>query len=389
MSAEQTEKATPQRKKKAREAGDWVRSRELLAGAGMLAGLMALGAGSSSFVNAWRQCYARCLALAIESTRGHWDLPDLLTAVRTGLLPAAAPTVLVMTACVGMVAAVGFAQSGGLQLSVKPLQPQLSRLSPLSHAKQMFSVRTPARVAKSIVPALAVAAMGWSAMRTLVGPMPVLSLDRLPTTFSLAYGLAIKAAWVMVAWSGIDYAVEYISWSKRLKMSRQEMKDEMKEAMGNPQTKMRVRQVQRAMRKRRAKADMRRASVVVTNPTHYAVALEFSFETMSAPTVLAKGRDLHALEIKEEARAAGVPILENKPLARSLYAAVEPGQPIPFELYAAVAGILAYLFRENQEKAARDSRHAAQQQKEARASALRSAAAHTVRGQMNSFEGGM
>jgi len=215
----------------------------------------------------------------------------------------------------------------------------------------------------------------------LLGPMPVMSLDRLPATFGAAYGLGVKAAWVMVVWSSIDYAVEYVSWSKRLKMSKQEMKDEMKEAMGNPHTKGRVRQAQRAMRKRRVKADMRRASVVITNPTHYAVALEFSFETMQAPTVLTKGRDLHAFEIREEAKAAGVPILENPPLARSLYRSVEPGQSIPYELYAAVAGILAYLFRDKQEEQARETRRAAQTKKEAKAAAMRPA--------MSGFAGGM
>jgi len=217
-----------------------------------------------------------------------------------------------------------------------------------------------------------VSMLGWRALSSLLGPMPVMSLARLPATFGVAYGLGVKAAWVMVIWSAIDYAVEYASWSKRLKMSKQEMKDEMKEANGNPHTKGRVRQAQRAMRKRRVKADMRRASVVITNPTHYAVALEFSFETMQAPTVLAKGRDLHALEIREEAKAAGVPILENPPLARSLYRSVEPGQSIPYELYAAVAGILAYLFREKQEDQAREAKREAQARRDAKDAARRS-----------------
>src|SRR5215469_4974477 len=104
------------------------------------------------------------------------------------------------------------------------------------------------------------------------------------------------------------------------------------------------------MRRRKVKADISRASVVITNPTHYAVALEFSFETMLAPVVLTKGRDLHAAEIREEARWAGVPVIENPPLARSLYKLVEPGQSIPIELYSAVAGILAYLYRKQVEE---------------------------------------
>ena len=381
MSDQQTEKATPQRKKKARESGDWVRSRELLSGAAMLAGLITLGMAGGSFVSSWRQCYSRCVMLAVTGTGRAWGIREFVTATRVGLLPAVMPTAMVMGACLCAVVGVGLGQGGGVNFSVKAMQPQFSRLSPASHVKQMFSVRTVARVGKSIVPALIVAMLGCRALSSLLGPMPVMSLDRLPATFGAAYGLGVKAAWVMVVWSSIDYAVEYVSWSKRLKMSKQEMKDEMKEAMGNPHTKGRVRQAQRAMRKRRVKADMRRASVVITNPTHYAVALEFSFETMQAPTVLTKGRDLHAFEIREEAKAAGVPILENPPLARSLYRSVEPGQSIPYELYAAVAGILAYLFRDKQEEQARETRRAAQTKKEAKAAAMRPA--------MSGFAGGM
>jgi len=372
MSDQQTEKATPQRKKKARESGDWVRSRELLSGTAMLAGLMTLGMAGASFVSSWRQCYARCLILAVAGTGSIWGTREFVTALRVGLLPAVVPTSLVMAVSLCAVVAVGIGQGGGVNFSIKALQPKLSRLGPAGHVKQMFSMRAVARTAKSVLPAVVVSLLGWRALSSLLGPMPVMSMERLPATFGVAYGLGVKAAWVMVVWSAIDYAVEYASWNKRLRMSKQEMKDEMKEANGNPHTKGRVRQAQRAMRKRRVKADMRRASVVITNPTHYAVALEFSFETMQAPTVLTKGRDLLALEIREEAKAAGVPILENPPLARSLYRSVEPGQSIPYELYAAVAGILAYLFREKQEEQAREAKREAQTRRDAKAAAVRS-----------------
>ena len=372
MSDQQTEKATPQRKKKARESGDWVRSRELLSGTAMLAGLMTLGMAGASFVSSWRQCYARCLILAVAGTGSIWGTREFVTALRVGLLPAVVPMSLVMAVNLCAVVAVGIGQGGGVNFSIKALQPKLSRLGPAGHVKQMFSMRAVARTAKSVLPAVVVSLLGWRALSSLLGPMPVMSMERLPATFGVAYGLGVKAAWVMVVWSAIDYAVEYASWNKRLRMSKQEMKDEMKEANGNPHTKGRVRQAQRAMRKRRVKADMRRASVVITNPTHYAVALEFSFETMQAPTVLTKGRDLLALEIREEAKAAGVPILENPPLARSLYRSVEPGQSIPYELYAAVAGILAYLFREKQEEQAREAKREAQTRRDAKAAAVRS-----------------
>ena len=277
------------------------------------------------------------------------------------MAPALLPVGLVMAASFGGALMAGVAQGGGVQIHPNALELKFTKLNPVTNLGNLFSLRSATRVVKSLVPAAVMVVLGWGALKALMLPMPVMSLMRLPATFSAAYGLALDAAWVTLAWSGLDYAMEWRSWNERLKMSKQEIRDEMKEAMGNPQIKMKVRQIQMAMRKRKVKADMSRASVVITNPTHYAVALEFSFETMEAPKVLAKGRDLHAAEIREEARWAGIPMIENPPLARSLYRMVEPGQSIPFELYAAVAGILAYLYRQKAEERMRRERQAAQQ----------------------------
>jgi flagellar biosynthetic protein FlhB len=280
----------------------------------------------------------------------------LLVAIRQILLPALLPVGLVLLATFTGALVSGVAQSGGVQFHPTALELKFEKLNPVTNLGNLFSLRSATRVAKSLVPASVMVILGWSALKALMVPMPVMSILRLPATFSTAYELALDAAWVTLAWSGLDYAIEWRSWNQRLKMSKQEMREEMRDAMGNPQIKVKIRQIQRAMRKRKVKADMSRASVVITNPTHYAVALEFSFETMSAPTVLAKGRDLLAAEIREEARWAGIPIIENPPLARSLYKIVEPGQSIPFELYAAVAGILAYLYRQKVEERVRRDR---------------------------------
>ena len=236
---------------------------------------------------------------------------------------------------------------------------KFSKLNPVSNLGNLFTLRAAIRVLKSLVPAAVMVIFGWTDLKKLMLPMPVLSLMRLPNAMDLAFGLAFDAAWVTLAWSGLDYAVEWVSWNNRMKMTKQELRDEMRDTMGNPQVKGRIRQAQNMIRRRKVKADISRATVVITNPTHYAIALLFSFETMSAPTVLAKGRDLHAAEIREEARWAGVPLIENAPLARSLYRAVEPGQIIPFELYAAVAGILAYLYRQKAEEKMREERERA------------------------------
>jgi flagellar biosynthetic protein FlhB len=362
MSGQATEQATPQRKKKSREKGDVVRSRELLSAMAMLGGVLMLGATAHGFSTSWEAVYRESLrSAAVSEIAGerHWN-----NAVRQMLAPALVPVALVMAASFGCALFAGVAQSGGVQLHPNAIEPKFTRLNPATNLKNLFSLRAATRVVKSLVPAAAMVAFGWAALKALMLPMPVMSVMRLPETFSTAYGLVLDAAWVTLAWSGLDYAMEWRSWNQRLKMTKQEIREETKESMGNPEVKGRIRQIQRTMRKRKVKADMSRASVVITNPTHYAVALEFSFETMQAPTVLTKGRDLWAAEIREEARWSGIPIIENPPLARSLYRMVEPGQSIPFELYAAIAGILAFLYRqkveermrrENQDQAAQKS----------------------------------
>ena len=353
MNEKGTEQATPQRKKKARDDGDIVRSRELLSATAMLGGVLALGAVSPQFVKGWARAYTDSLsAFSVQDLSG--DLG--LQALRRMLLPVLLPMATIMLAAFSGSLLTGIAQGGGLVLHPKSIRFKFDRLNPVTNLGNLFSLRSTTRVMKSLVPAGAMVFFGWHALRALMMPLPVMSLMRLPETCSTAYRLALDAAWLTLAWSGLDYAMEWRAWNQRLKMTKQEMREEMRDATGNPQIKARVRQIQRAMRRRRIKADMSRASVLITNPTHYAVALEFSFETMQAPTVLAKGRDLHAAEMREEARWAGVPIVENPPLARSLYQSVEEGRSIPFELYQAVAGILAFLYRQKVEERMRSDR---------------------------------
>lgn len=353
MSEKGTEQATPQHKKKAKDRGDSVRSRELLSAVALLGGVLVLGAMTHGFVRGWSKVYVESLHSSAIGADGdaQWS-----HAIRTMLAPALMPVGMVMAASFAGALMVGIAQGGGLSVHPNALELKFNRLNPITNAGNLISLRSLTRLVKSLVPAAAMVLFGWGALKALMIPMPVMSLMRLPATFSAAYGLAVDAAWVTLVWSGLDYCVEYIAWNKRLKMSKQQMREEMKEAMGNPQVKGRIRQLQHARRRRTAKVDMSRASVLITNPTHYAVALEFSFETMTAPTVLAKGRDLQAKAMREEALWAGIPMIENPPLARSLYRMVEPGQSIPFELYAAVAGILAFLYRQKVEEKMRQER---------------------------------
>jgi len=367
MSEKGTEQATPQRKQKARQKGDSVRSRELLSAVAMLGGIAVLGTVTRSFVRNWSQLYIESLRSAQLGTD-----TEFIHAIRTMLAPALIPVAMVMAASFAGALFVGIAQGGGLSIHPNALELKFNRMNPITNLGNLFSLRSFTRLMKSLVPAAIMVLLGWGALKALMIPMPVMSIARLPATFSTAYTLALDAAWVSLVWSGIDYAVEYIAWNKRLKMTKQEMREEIRDAMGNPQVKGRIRQLQQAARKRKVKADISRASVIITNPTHYAVALEFSFETMSAPIVLAKGRDLHAKEIREAAQWAGIPLIENPPLARSLFKLVEPGQAIPFELYSAVAGILAFLYQQKVKDKMRDER-ARREREEERAREQRTA----------------
>jgi len=354
MSGEATEKATPQRKKKAREKGDGVHSRELLSSMAMLGGVLMIGATAHGFTNVWGEVYLsslRSAGLGEGAGERQW-----IESLRHMLQPALVPMGLVLMASFGCALMAGIAQNGGLGIYPDTVQLKFSRLNPAENLKNLFSLRQAMRLVKSLLPAIAMVALGWKVLAENMLSTPAMSMVRLPLTFSGAYSLALDASWIMLAWSALDYAIEWRSWNQRLKMSKQEIREELRDSMGNPEIKGKIRQIQHAMRRRKVKADLSRASVVITNPTHYAVALEFSFESMQAPVVLAKGRDLLAVEIREEAKWAGIPIVENPPLARSLYRMVDPGQSIPFELYSAVAGILAYLYRQKVEERVRRQR---------------------------------
>jgi flagellar biosynthetic protein FlhB len=260
---------------------------------------------------------------------------------------------MMMAAVAAAVLGVGVLQTGGVSFHPGAIGFKMDRINPVSNIKNLFSLRAAARLAKSLVPAAILAVFAVQRIARQLR-LPPFSTARLELMGGDIYGLLLAAAWLLFAWSLIDYLVEWQSRESRLKMSREDLRDEYKETEGNPQIRSRIRNLQRQARRRKVKNDVSKAAVVLTTPTHYAVALSFDFETMEAPKLMAKGRNLLAEEIKAEARWAGVPIIENPPLARSLYRTVEVGQPIPADLYAAVAAILAYLYRQRLEEEMRE-----------------------------------
>ena len=349
MPGERTEQATQHRREKARKEGDLLHSREFSAAAGMLAGVIVLGVMGGRMVEAWRTSLAEFLALGAPSRWEPSTLQPTLAAVRQLTIAVLVPPAATMAAVAAAALVAGIVQTGGVSVHGGAIGFRIERINPLTNAKNLFSLRAAARLGKSLLPAGFLAVFAVQRISRQLS-LPPFSNSRLEQLGKDVYGLLLAAAWLLFAWSAVDYLVEWQSRESRLRMSRQDLRDEYKETEGSPQIRARIRGLQRQMRRRRVKADVSRAAVVLTNPTHYAVALGFDFVSMEAPRVVAKGRNLLAEEIKAEARWAGVPIVENPPLARSLYRTVEVGQAIPVELYAAVAAILAYLYRQRVEE---------------------------------------
>jgi flagellar biosynthetic protein FlhB len=355
MAGDRTEQATQHRRDKARKDGDILHSRELTAAAGTLAGVLALGMLGSRVLIAWRGVFAGFLDLGEQERWEQTSVASTLAAVRHLSLEVITPVGIVMAAVAAASFMVGVVQTGGISFHTGAIAFKLDRVNPLTNAKNLFSLRAAARLGKSLIPAALLAAFAIQRIARQFS-LPPFSTQRLQLLGADVFGLLEAAAWLLFAWAAVDYAVEWQSRESRLSMSKEDMREEYKETEGSPQIRGRIRNLQRQMRRKRVKNDVSRAAVILTNPTHYAVALGFDFATMEAPKVLAKGRNLLAEEIKAEARWAGVPIVENPPLARSLYRSVEVGQSIPVDLYAAVAAILAYLYRQRVEAEVRDRR---------------------------------
>lgn len=368
MPGERTEQATPHRREKARREGDLVQSRELTGAASLFAGILALRIAAPAILRSWQAEYAQFLALGRNAAWEGSQLERTLLTLRQLSLHLLTPALLAASLAMAAAFATAMLQAGGVNIHPQAIAFKLERVNPLANLKNLFSLRAAGRLGKSLIPAAFVVVIAVQEIAAELHTQ-AFSQQRLARLGPRVFLMLFLASLILLAWSAIDYLIEWQSREQRLRMSRDDLRDEFKETEGNPQTRSRIRTIRRAMRRQKLRADVAKAAVVVTNPTHYAVALSFDFATMEAPRLLAKGRNLIAEEIKREARWAGVPILENPPLARSLYRTVEVGQTIPVDLYATVAAILAYLYRERvqgemrakQQREAQSQRNASRQ----------------------------
>ena len=335
-----TEKATPRRRQKAREKGQVARSRDLIAGLGTMTVVLLLAWQLPAFRDDWRSFFRQVLNAAAS----HPD--QLLPVWRNDLLlyrgVAITAGVSWLVAC-----AAGVAQ-GGLVFAPSAMAPNLNRLNPASRLEQLFSLAAFSRLLKSLLPTAAILYLAVGSLSRDWTRFPALLHGSASGVVSFValrlFEVAWKSALVLLVWSAADYLFERWRHENELKMSRQDLRDEFKETEGNPAVKMRIRRLQRQARRRRMLKDVERAAVVITNPTEFAIALEFNME-MEAPVVVAKGRNLLAQQIRDIALWHNIPLVENPPLAHALYRAVEIGQAIPPKLYAVVAEILAAIWR--------------------------------------------
>jgi flagellar biosynthetic protein FlhB len=342
---ERTERATPRRREKARERGQVAKSVDLNAAGIICLGFTALFLVGPHLVGRvqemMRHTMANAPSIAVSDPTFHTVFVDNIT----GFLTTMAPVFIAMTA-------IGFAINVlqvGFKITPKAMEPKFEKLNVVSGLKRLFSMRSAVQMVRDPLKMAAVALIAFLAIssefESFFG-LPDLSVSQLGTMLGrLALITALKIGAAILVIGIIDFIYQRYEFEKSIKMSKQEIKDESKDTEGNPEIRARTRQIQRQMARQRMMASVPEADVVVTNPTHLAVALKYDPDQMDAPTVLAKGQRLIAEKIKQIAREHGIPIIEDKPLARSLYKLCDVGDLIPARLYKAVAEILAHIYR--------------------------------------------
>lgn len=343
---EKTEQPTGKKLSDAREKGQVPKSVEVNSAVMLLFGLLTLavvGTGMMHKLSALTVTVLRSahqVDLTVSSVHHYFVLGMMFL----GLVLGPVLFALMVLGIATNIAQVGF------MFTLEPLQPKFSKLNPLTGiSKVMISKRSLVELVKGLAKIGIVALVAYLAIEKLIGDSVSL-MDSEPAaimgfvaTSSFVVGLKICAAFLVVAL--FDLAFQRYDFIQQQRMTKEEVKEENKQAEGDPMVKGRIRSIQRQLARRRMMQDVPKADVIITNPTHYAVALKYDPVKMGAPTVVAKGMNVIALKIREVGKEHNVPIMEDRPLARALYKSVEIGEQIPESLFKAVAEILAYIFR--------------------------------------------
>ncbi|HBY60441.1 MAG TPA: flagellar biosynthesis protein FlhB [Solibacterales bacterium] len=344
MSDQKTEQPTQQRLNKARKEGRYPTSKEFVGGLQFFVVMMLAASGAGAWFAATRGAMRHVLERAVDFEVTPQSVPLLL---QHALFPTAVPLFWLAASLMAISLAAQLATTG-MGFSLSRITVDLKRLNPAAHLKELPRRNLPALgYALLLLPLFL--AVAWMVVRdnlSLFARLPLFPLEASVARVAEALEqLLWKAAGVFLVLGVADLFLKRRRYQKDLRMSKQEIRDEMKESEGNPQVKGRIRRLQRELLRRKMMSQVPQASAVVVNPTHFAVAIKYEPESMAAPKVVAKGKNYLALRIRKVAVEHQVPIVENPPLAQALYKSVEVGEDIPVQLYRAVAEVLAYIFR--------------------------------------------
>ena len=342
---ERTEPATGKRIERAREQGDVPRSRELATTLMLLVGGSCVWLFSGPVVTSLDRILVATLTFERAAAFDPALLFDMLSAHMLDVAVSMIPLAFLMT----LAAMAAPLMLGGWLFNTSSLAPKFSKLNPISGFANMFSINSLVELGKAVLKTLLVGTVAWLAIRGQMDAVMGLGVESLKTASAHSAQLlwisfiTMVSALILIA--ALDVPYQIWNYGRKLRMTREEVKQEHKESEGDPHIKGKIRAMQRAMARRRMMAEVPTADVVVTNPTHFAVALKYTEGKMGAPKVVAKGADDVAAKIRELAREHKVPLLEAPPLARALHAHTEIGDEIPEALYTAVAEVLAYVFQ--------------------------------------------
>ncbi|WP_413460005.1 flagellar biosynthesis protein FlhB [Herbaspirillum huttiense] len=342
---ERTEPATGKRIERAREQGDVPRSRELATTLMLLVGGSCVWLFSGPVVTSLDRILVATLTFERAAAFDPALLFDMLNAHLLEVAISMIPLAFLMT----LAAMAAPLMLGGWLFNTSSLAPKFSKLNPISGFANMFSVNSLVELGKAVLKTLLVGTVAWLAIRGQMDAVMGLGVESLKTagahSAQLLWISFITMVSALILIAALDVPYQIWNYGRKLRMTREEVKQEHKESEGDPHIKGKIRAMQRAMARRRMMAEVPTADVVVTNPTHFAVALKYTEGKMGAPKVVAKGADDVAAKIRELAREHKVPLLEAPPLARALHAHTEIGDEIPEALYTAVAEVLAYVFQ--------------------------------------------
>ena len=341
-SGERTEPATPRRLREARERGQVARSQDLTAAVLLLFGFLGMALLGPSIYGSLIGIIKGALV-----TETPTRIDDTLVYAGTAALEAMKRIAPLLAILFFSVLAISYAQVGNLA-TLKPLTPSLSKLSPLSGLKRLFSSRSVVTALVNFGKLFAVGAIAYfviaDSAAAILYTLSLETIDIFHLGASLVFRLAMWLSMALVLIALLDYVWQRYRHIKDLRMTKEEVKDELRSMEGDPKIKARRREVQMRLALQRVRKEVPSADVVVTNPTHYAVAIRYDVEAMVAPKVVAKGADYMALRIRQVAAEFGVPVVERRVLARALYETVDIGAYVPERFYRAIAEILAYVY---------------------------------------------